>query len=307
MKNSVFLAVCLLALSGLRSPFLFAAPRAEGAAAVSAANPGWSPNGSSVDEPTIDDGSLIVAYYGRPKAPYMGIVGRYPKEEIIARVKATAGKFQAMAGKTVRPALYLIYGTCQPQGEIGYMSDRMTHEYIRYALEEGALIILDHQIGRHTLKEAVDRLLPYLAYPNVHIALDFEWRTASPMKEIGHVRGEELNWIQEYVQAFLSNNGIAGKKYIIFHQFTKSMLRNPGVVSSGFSRVGLIHCTSGWGPPDKKSATHALNAKITQIPLKGFKLWYHYSDKPGIHFDNPLMSPKEVLALSPAPVLVIYQ
>ncbi len=307
MRNPVSFVVCFLALSGLPSPFLFPASN-EGGAAVSAAYPGWSPSGSNIDEPAIDDDSLIVAYYGRPKAAYMGIVGRYSKEEIITRVKATAGSFQAIANKkTVVPALYLIYGTCQPQGEIGYMSDKMTHEYIQYALDEGTLIILDHQIGRHTLKEAVDRLLPYLAYPNVHIALDFEWRTANPMKEIGFVRGEELNWIQEYVQDYLSKNGIGGKKYIIFHQFTKSMLRNPSVVSSGFTRVGLIHCTSGWGSPDKKSATHSLNAKITQIPLKGFKLWYYYSDKPGIHFDNPLMTPKEVLALSPAPVLVIYQ
>jgi len=254
------------------------------------------------------DDSLIVAYYGRPNASYMGIVGRHSKEEITARVKTTARNFQAIAGeKKVVPALYLIYGTCQPHGEIGYMSDKMAHDYIQYALDQEAVIILDHQIGRYSLKEAVDRLLPYLAYRNVHIALDFEWRTRNPMKEVGHVQGDELNWIQEYVQAYLSEKGIAGRKYIVFHQFTKSMVRNPAVISSGHPQVSLIHCTSGWGAPDDKVATHTLNASITQIPLKGFKLWYHYSDKPGIHFDDPLMKPDAVLSLSPPPFLVIYQ
>ncbi|MBU0934981.1 MAG: hypothetical protein KKI09_12200 [Spirochaetes bacterium] len=50
-----------------------------------------------------------------------------------------------------------------------------------------------------------------------------------------------------------------------------------------------------------------MNARITQISQKGFKLWYHYSDKPGIHYDSPLMTPAQVLALSPPPMLVMYQ
>jgi len=307
MRNHVFITAVLIFLSGFQ-PFSIFATSEEGRTLDYSFTPQFSLRGSNLEKFAISEESLIIAYYGRPKAAYMGIVGRHSKEEIIERVKTTANDFQTIAShKKAKPALYLIYGTCQPQGEIGYMSDAMTHEYIRYALEEDTLIILDHQIGRYTLKEAVDRLLPYLVYPNVHIALDFEWRTVNPMKEIGYVRGEELNWVQEYVQDFLSRNRIPVKKYIVFHQFTKSMLRDPYVISSVYPQVGLIHCTSGWGPPDKKASTHALNAAITQVPLKGFKLWYHYSDKPGIHFDDPLMTPNEVLSLSPAPLLVIYQ
>ncbi len=263
---------------------------------------------TNLDRFSIGNDSLIVAYYGRPKAAYMGIVGRYSKEDIVARVKATANGYRSIAGgKIVRPALYLIYGTCWPEGKIGYLSDAMTHEYIRYALEQDTLVILDHQIGASSLKDAIDWLLPYLVYPNVHIALDFEWRTAKPMKEIGFVRGEELTWIQEYVQDYLSRKSIPGKRYVVFHQFAKSMLRNPDGIVSSHPQVELVHCTSGWGPPEDKVSTHAINSAITQIPLKGFKLWYHYSDKPGIHYDDPLMSPGAVLALSPAPFLVIYQ
>lgn len=298
MRYHVVLALLLFFISGLAADPVFAVSN-EGVRASAVSN---------LDPFAITDENLIIAYYGRPKAAYMGIVGRYSKEEITARVKATADTFQNIAGnKKVIPALYLIYGTCWPEGKIGYMSDAMTHEYIKYALEQNTLVILDHQIGAYTLKDAVDRLLPYLVYPNVHIALDFEWRTTNPMKEIGFVRGEELTWLQGYVQEYLSKNRIPGKKFIVFHQFTKSMLRNPEGIVSVHPQVGLIHSTSGWGPPNNKASTHALNSAITQLPIKGFKLWYYYSDKPGIHYDNPLMMPEEVMSLSPAPLLVIYQ
>ncbi|HSV55565.1 MAG TPA: hypothetical protein VLH39_00465, partial [Magnetospirillaceae bacterium] len=263
---------------------------------------------SGRDWSAVNDDSLIVAYYGHPRSRYMGIVGRHNLEELTRLVRSTAAQYQAAAGgREVVPALYLIYGTVQPQGQIGYMSDRLTRQHIHHAMENGLLIFLDHQIGTYTLKDALDRLLPYLVYPNVHIALDFEWRTAHPMREIGYVRGEELNWIQGYVQDYLERNRIPGTRFVVFHQFTKSMVRDPAVIHTRFPQVSLIHSTSGWGPPDKKAATHTLNSRISQIPLKGFKLWYFYSDKPGIHFDDPLMTPDQVLALDPQPMLIIYQ
>jgi hypothetical protein len=262
----------------------------------------------SVPEDAGPTDELIVAYYGHPNSPYMGIVGRLSREELVRRVKATAAEYQALVpGRRVVPAIYLIYGTCQPEGKIGYLSDATTLAYIRYAEEQGVLVFLDHQIGVNTLQAAADRLLPYLRFPNVHIAFDFEWRTNRPMEEIGFVRGDELNWLQGYVRAYLAREGLGGRKYIVFHQFKASMLRESEKVITGIPQVELIHCTSGWGPPQLKTATHAYNAGITQIPTKGFKLWYYYSDKPGIHYDDPLMTPAEVLGLSPQPKLIIYQ
>ncbi|HAE23171.1 MAG TPA: hypothetical protein DCG47_12750 [Spirochaetaceae bacterium] len=251
---------------------------------------------------------LIVAYYGHPNSRYMGIVGRYSLHELVEKVKATARLYQQLLPEhTIIPAIYLIYGTCQPQGRIGYLSDAIVNRYIDYAKDQNVKIILDHQIGSYSLKSAVDKLLPYLSFPHVHIAFDFEWRTSNPMKEIGFVMGEELNWMQKYVSDHLINNNIPGNKYIIFHQFTASMLREHHKASTGFPQVDLVHCTSGWGPPWQKKATHTFNATITQIPIKGFKLWYYYSDKPGIHYDSPLMVPQEVLALNPRPRIIIYQ
>ncbi len=302
--------------SGGSVPDPAGAQAAQPAPAVESAQPAA---GAEADRPAPGTGTaapagaepadeLIVAYYGHPKSPYMGIVGRLSMEELVLRVKATAADYQALVpGRRVVPAIYLIYGTCQPEGRIGYMSDAMVLSYITYAAERGVLVFLDHQIGAGSLQAAADRLLPYLRFPNVHIAFDFEWRTARPMEEIGFVRGDELNWLQGYVRDRLAGEGISGRKYVAFHQFKASMLREPEKIVAPSAQVELIHCTSGWGPPRLKAATHAFNAGITQIPTKGFKLWYYYSDKPGIHYDDPLMKPAEVLGLSPQPKLIIYQ
>jgi hypothetical protein len=251
---------------------------------------------------------MIVAYYGHPNSRYMGIVGRHPVEELVDLVKATASEYQALApDRKVIPAIYLIYGTAQPQGRIGYLSDARVNEYIGYAGAHGVQIILDHQIGTYTLKAAVDRLLPYLKHPHVHMAFDVEWRTSRPMEEIGFISGEELNWMQQYVSSYLQSNQVREHKYIVFHQFKASMVRGSKDILTGFPQVELVHSTSGWGPPGLKRSTHAFNATLTQLPSKGFKLWYYYSDKPGIHYDNPLMTPAEVLALDPLPRMIIYQ
>ncbi|MCD8509521.1 MAG: hypothetical protein LRY73_06305 [Bacillus sp. (in: Bacteria)] len=50
-----------------------------------------------------------------------------------------------------------------------------------------------------------------------------------------------------------------------------------------------------------------MTSKATNIPYKGFKLWYYYSDIRGVHYDDPLMTPEEVMSLDPKPGLVIYQ
>lgn len=258
--------------------------------------------------PTIKKEDLIVAYYGHPNSRYMGIVGRHSIPKIVEQVKATAEKYQKLApDRTVVPALYLIYGTAQPQGRIGYLNQAKVLEYIQYAGTQGVHIILDHQIGTLTLQQAVDRLLPFLEYPHVHMAFDVEWRTARPMEEIGHITGDELNWMQTYVGEYLKNRQVQENKYIVFHQFKPSMVRQPERILPPPPQVEIIHSTSGWGPPALKVATHNANARITQLPSKGFKLWYYYSDKPGIHFDSPLMPPERVLNLTPLPKMIIYQ
>lgn len=249
----------------------------------------------------------IVAYYGSPLSNKMGILGRYPKEEIAAMVKETAAQYDQVNGKDgAIPAFYIIYGTCRPGGEIGYLDDATLIDYIEYAQSEGMLVFIDHQIGKYSVREAMEKLLPYLKYPNVHLAIDPEWRTLSPMKEIGSITATELNEAQDYMDEYLRQHDIAGIRMLVVHQFADRMIQTRQSVVSHRDRVILIHTADGFGSPEMKKATYQRNAAALNMPVKGFKLFFK-SDFPTAGFDMPLMSPAEVMQLDPRPSLVMYQ
>ena len=249
----------------------------------------------------------VFALYGKPGAYTMGILGRYSLAEIEAVMNEFVARYDAANGQRgIIPAFYIIYGTCWPEGEIGILNDGVTREYIEFAAERGWLVFLDHQIGRYSVKSAVEKLLPWLEYDNVHLALDPEWHTDKPMREIGSVTGEEINLAQQMMQDYLAKRGLPNRRMLVVHQFKPMMIRNRDAVRSDFELVKLIHCADGFGPPQVKIDAYALNAAATNIPLKSFKLFL----KPtiaGAGYDQPLMTPEEVLALKPRPYMIIYQ
>lgn len=263
---------------------------------------------TDLTDPDLFTNNTVVAYYGHPNSKVMGIVGRYSKSGLAKHLLKTANTYDKVNGERgVIPAFYIIYGTCHPKGEIGRLSREKLLSYIEFALEHNFIIYIDHQIGKYKPSQALAEMLPYLKYPNVHLAIDVEWRTTRPMQEIGHITAEELNGLQQQMRNYMLKNNIPGKRQLVFHQFHQVMVRGIRNVNADYDPVMLIHSTSGWGNPAVKRSTHSRNAKITNIPNKGFKLWYYYSDKKGIHYDKPLMSPAQVLGLNPQPGLVIYQ
>jgi hypothetical protein len=261
---------------------------------------------NSVALPLIAN-NQILAFYGKPASKQMGILGEYSKEDLARLLQGYAKLYDDANGETgVVPAYYLIYGTCWPGGEIGYLKDSVVQAYIDYAAAHGMIVFVDHQIGKYTVEEAMNRLLPFLKYPNVHIALDPEWRTTLPMKEIGSISAEELNKAQQMMENYIEAQGIPGDKMLVVHQFRYSMIQGREKVRADYDHVLLIHTADGFGSPSLKRNTYAMNSLASNMPLKGFKLFFR-SSVPGAGWDEPLLSPPEVLALEPRPVLVIYQ
>jgi hypothetical protein len=249
----------------------------------------------------------ILAFYGHPNSSRMGILGRYSIEELDARLGALAEEYKAAnGGRGVRKAFYLIYGTVWPKGEIGIIGEAKLLEYIEYALRHDILVFLDHQIGRHDPVSSLRRMLPYLKYPNVHLALDPEWRTEKPMQEIGRVTAAEINEAQRVMEEYIVENNIPGERLLVIHQFNWRMIQNREQVMGDFDRVRLVHCADGFGSPSIKRQSYAYNAQAANMPIKGFKLFYNFNI-PGAGYDYPLLSPQEVYALNPRPYLIMYQ
>jgi hypothetical protein len=249
----------------------------------------------------------VLAFYGHPNSKNMGILGRYPIEELDSRLSALAKEYAAVnGGRGVYRAFYIIYGTVWPEGEIGILKEETLLRYIEYALAHDILIFLDHQIGRYDPVKSLERMLPYLRYPNVHLALDPEWRTTKPMKEIGSVTAEEINRAQRAMEDYLAANKLPGERMLVIHQFKPWMISNRPQVLSNFRQVRLVHCADGFGNPNQKRAAYASNVEASNIPVKAFKLFYNFNI-PGAGYDSPLLSPAEVYTLNPRPYVIMYQ
>ncbi|MDR0784811.1 MAG: hypothetical protein LBE74_02870 [Treponema sp.] len=271
---------------------------------------------------TADQRSLllnndILAYYGHPNSKNMGILGRYSMEELDKQLVKLAAEYKAAGGRNVVTAFYIIYGTVWPEGEIGVINEETLLKYINYAQERNMLVFIDHQIGKYDPATAIKKMLPYLKYPNVHLALDPEWRTLKPMKEIGQVSATEINQVQELMEDYMKKNSIQGERMLVIHQFKPWMITERGRIKGNFSKVRVIHCADGFGNPNQKRSSYKANAfddynnetpkkPTLNLPLKSFKLFYNFNI-PGAGFDNPLFSPKEVYALEPRPYLIMYQ
>ena len=251
--------------------------------------------------------SDILAFYGHPHSRNMGILGRYSINELDQKLTVLAAEYEAESGgREVLRAFYIIYGTVWPDGNIGIISDNTLMQYIEYGLANNVLVFIDHQIGRYDPVDSLKRMLPWLKYPNVHLALDPEWRTTKPNIEIGHVTADELNRAQQVMEDYIIENDIPGERLLVIHQFNWRMIRNRENVDSDFCRVRLVHCADGFGAPSLKRLSYAHNAQAKNIPVKGFKLFYNFGI-PGAGFDSPLMTPREVYELSPRPYVIMYQ
>jgi hypothetical protein len=249
----------------------------------------------------------ILAYYGHPGSRNMGILGRYSIEELDKMLTVLAAEYEKVnGGRKVHKAFYLIYGTVWPRGEIGIIGNNVLMQYIEYGLNNDILIFIDHQIGRYDPVDSLKIMLPYLRYPNVHLALDPEWRTTTPNYNIGSIRAEEINNAQQIMENYLIENNIPGERLLVIHQFNNLMIRNRAEVRTDFNRVRLIHCADGFGSPSLKRNSYNYNALASNIPIKAFKLFYNFGI-PGAGYDNPIMTPREVYALDPRPYIIMYQ
>ncbi|MHC6201663.1 hypothetical protein ACYULU_00520 [Breznakiellaceae bacterium SP9] len=249
----------------------------------------------------------ILAFYGHPNSVNMGILGRFTKEELLAKLKTLAAEYeQTENGKHVILAFYLIYGTVWPKGEIGIMSDALAQEWIDFAAEHDMLVFLDHQIGKYTPLQALDAMLPFLKNPNVHLALDPEWRTTKPMVEFGQVSGDEINNVNKAMERYMITNDIPGERFLVIHQFHTNMISNRAKIADNSERIRLVHCMDGIGRPQLKKDTYAFNALARNLPVKSFKLFYNF-EIPGAGYDKPILLPEEVLKLNPRPYIIMYQ
>ncbi len=246
---------------------------------------------------------LIVAYYGRPGTASLGVLGQYPVEELMPKIKAKAEEYAKVSGnKNITPAFDIIYGLAasDPGRKNDYilpLSDAKLMEYINAAKSNGFAVFIDLQLGKMTPVEAVQPVLQYLKHDNVHIAIDPEFEvkdlSVRPGKKIGHITGEEVNQVQAAMSDYMKENNITEDKILVVHMFTPHMVGDKKSVKN-YDKIDLIMNLDGHGSPQLKTDTYN-GLYVADVAAKiagGFKLFFH-EDKPS------MMSPKQVLGMEP--------
>lgn len=244
---------------------------------------------------------MIVAYYGRPGVKSLGVLGQHSLESIIPIIKAKASAYKKASGNTnVIPGFDIIYGlaAADPGRSGNYLlslSSKKLMPYINAAKEHGFALFIDTQLGKMTPLQAVQPVLKYLKYDNVHLAIDPEFEVHGldlrPGKIIGHVTGKQVNQVQAAMTDYMKKHGIKGKKMLIVHMFRHTMVTNKSDLKT-YDNIDLIFNLDGHGSPRLK--TDIYNAiytkRIAHEVTGGFKLFFD-EDKPH------LMTPKQVLGL----------
>ena len=246
---------------------------------------------------------MILAYYGRPGTSRLGVLGHYFPDTLFKKIKAHAERYEkALNNKYhVTPGIDIIYDLAikNPGYNRNYLvslPEKTLLKYIRKAKKNGAVVILDMQLGKKTPVQAVRSVLRFLQFDNVHIALDPEFSvddlSVPPGKVIGSITGEQVNQVQDLMSTYLKTHGIKEDKILIVHMFTEKMLSHKSALRY-YDKIHLLMNLDGHGSPALKVKIYngIYTKKRAAQFAGGFKLFFRE--------DKPLMTPEQVLGLQP--------
>ncbi|HZW42144.1 MAG TPA: hypothetical protein VFE99_07560 [Agromyces sp.] len=253
----------------------------------------------------------VVAYYGNPLSKKMGVLGEYPKEQMLSMLDREVARWtKADPSRPVVPALHLIVTVAQgAPGKNGlyrlWMRDSLVNEVHSWARSRKALFFVDVQVGKSSVQAELPRLRPFLENPDVHLALDPEFAMATsgvvPGRKIGTLDAADINWAVDFLDEIARSKNLP-PKILIVHRFTRKMVTNASRIRFT-PHVQVVMDMDGWGPPWLKFDSYHDYVKAEPVQFTGFKLFYHNDTKAG----NPLLTPAEVLRLNPRPLYIQYQ
>lgn len=250
------------------------------------------------------DSHVLLTWYGNPRSTRMGALGEQTGAARVARFRAQADAYTAVSARPVLMAYHLVAVVAQcTAGADGLWRRRETRDVIQALLDEaranGFKLIVDIQVGRSTVASEVAALEPFLAQPDVYLALDPEFAMDGceiPGREIGQMRAADINLAIDALERVIRLHNLP-PKVLIVHQFRLDMLPDKSTVRAS-ALVDTALVMDGFGSQSLKLSSYRA---VMRQPLAyaGIKLFYQQ--------DRNLFTPKQVLALTPAPAVVVYQ
>lgn len=253
----------------------------------------------------------IIAYYGNFYSKGMGVLGEYPEDVVLAKLRAEVANWEAADPSTpVIPAIHYILVTAQASaGKDGMYRARMPDSQIDIALalaeKVHGIVFLDFQVGLSTVQKELPVYEDYLKLPNVHVGIDPEFSMKGgekPGTVIGTFSAEDINWVAQYLAGLVRDNNLP-PKILVIHRFTDDMLTGYKRITP-LPEVQIVVDMDGWGFPAKKINTYNTVVAAEPIQFTGFKLFYKNDTKPP---SAGMLTPQEILRLKPRPIYIQYQ
>lgn len=261
------------------------------------------PGGGQVAFP----GRRMIAAYGSPGIPSLGILGEQELDETVDRVKALAAEYDDHSDVSAIPAMEIIttVASHQPGADGDYSAEidpETLRPWIERAGEEGIYVVLDLQPGTTHFLEQAKLYEDLLKEPHVGLALDPEWRLEDGQRhlaQIGSVSAEEVNEVSAWLADLTAENGLPQKVFVL-HQFSRSMISDRQDVDASRDELAMVLHADGNGSPGDKIATYD---RLREDLPDGIRMaWKNFLDE-----DDPTFTPEQTMDVEPTPWFVSYQ
>ncbi len=248
----------------------------------------------------------LVALYGSPDFPALGVMGEQPPPEAATRTREVATGYDA-DGVEVMLGFDLIatIAAAGPTDDGDYSYDHPLDKirpWIEEAERQGFYVVLDLQPGRADFLTQAKLYEEFLRLPHVGLALDPEWRLGPDqvhLRQIGTVDAAEINRVSEWLAGIVRQEALPQKVFMV-HQFKLSMITNRDLIQTP-PELAVVIQMDGQGPLGSKYGT--FDALLAAGPNQGWDWgWKNFYDE-----DSPMATPEQVLDLDPVPVLITFQ
>ncbi len=248
----------------------------------------------------------LVAMYGHPLIPGLGVLGEQSPEEGVERLRSIAEGYDA-DGSVVLPTFEIITTLASARaGDDGDYSAETARNEIRPWIETAAAndlyVVLDLQPGRTDFLTQAKIYEEFLRLPHVGLALDPEWRLKPDqvhLRQIGTVDAAEVNQVVEWLAGIVREEALP-QKLLIVHQFRVEMITDRDQIETP-PEVAVLIQMDGQGPIIAKHITWNLLTGMADADR------FHWGWKNFYDEDEPTATAEQVLALAPNPVFVSFQ
>lgn len=256
---------------------------------------------------TLLPGRRIVALYGHPSGPDLGVLGEQDPKPAVKRAQQDVDAYQPFSPEPVIPGFEIIATVASEfAGDDGDFSNEAQPEelvpYLDAVTEAGGYAIIDLQPGTARFIDQAKRYEELLKRPNVGLALDPEWKLTpgkKPASEVGHTDAAEINEVVTWLADLTAGNNLP-QKALVLHQFQTQMIRDRAKVDTSRKEIQIVLHADGHGSAGEKMATW--DALLKDLP-EGFAMaWKNFLDE-----DTPLFTPEQTMGVNPRPWFVSFQ